>query len=403
MAEPTNTPMPTAPPTPRSASPAPPLPTSGPQSLSSSPTTTRIPLWPHSRATSLTVPVLASGPKPVVLHLGDPVQYNQATFSEFSSMFKIVRPSAEERTRPAFLAALRERKWGDFAAIFRPFWDTGGEMGRWDAELISLLPDGVRILAGAGSGHDWVDVKLLGQKGILHCDSGLAAGEAVADFAVALIIGTFRALPYCLSSATKPTSFQVAHERAAALSHNLRGHVLGVVGFGNIGQQVAHRCSAAFGMQITYYDVDRKSAAVETGLHARYCMTLQSLIRGADCVVLCVPGSAGTIINSDSLRWFKPGARLVNVASGVLVDEDALADALDQDRLGGVALDVHTDEPHIFERLKEFTDTKVLLTCHNAGGTVETHVGYEELCMRNIMAVLSGRDAVTPTNTEWLR
>ncbi|KAI0865851.1 hypothetical protein F4860DRAFT_267645 [Xylaria cubensis] len=412
MAEPTNTPMPTAPPTPRSASPAPPLPTSG-GSLTSSPTTTRIPQWPHaaaathsqthSRATSLTVPVYSSGPKPIVLHLGDPVKYNPETYAEFSALFDVVRPSAEERARPAFIAALREKRWGDFAAVFRPFWGTGGEMGNWDAELIDLLPDSVIVFAGAGSGFDWADVKLLGEKGIVYCNSGLAAAEAVADFSVALIVGTFRALPYCISSATLPSSFQAAHQSATVLSHNLRGHVLGLVGFGNIGQQIAQRCFAAFGMEITYYDIERKSGTVEAGLHARFCMTLESLIRGADCVVLCVPSSTGQIINADSLRWFKPGARLVNVARGALVDEDALADALEQDRLSSIALDVHADEPNVSERLKKFAATKALLTSHNAGGTVETHVGFEELCMRNIMAMLSGREAITPANLQWLK
>ncbi|KAI0403202.1 hypothetical protein F4802DRAFT_320625 [Xylaria palmicola] len=417
MAEPTNTPMPTAPPTPRSGSPVPPL----PKSLTSSPTTTRMPQWPqahaqphsqahapahsqpHSRAASLTVPVHGHGPKPVVLHIGDPVKYNPETYAEFAALFDVVRPGAEERARPAFIAALREKRWGDFAAIFRPFWGTGGEMGNWDAELIDLLPDSVRVFASAGAGYDWADVKLLGEKGIIYCNSGLAAGEAVADFAVALIIGTFRALPYCISSATSPPAFQAAHERATALSHNLRGHVLGLVGFGNIGQQIAHRCHAAFGMEITYYDVERKSAAVEAGLHARYCMTLESLIRGADCVVLGAPSGAGQIINAESLQWFKPGARLVNVARGALVDEDALADALEQDRLSNIALDVHASEPGVSERLKKFADTKALLTCHNAGGTVETHVGFEELCMRNIMAALSGREPVTPANLQWLK
>lgn len=220
---------------------------------------------------------------------------------------------------------------------------------------------------------------------------------------MALIIGTFRALPYCLSSASTPTTFGTAHTRATALSHNLRGHVLGLVGFGNIGQQIAHRCAAGFGMEIAYYDVERKSAAVEAGLRARFCMTLESLVRGADCVVLCAPSGAGRVINSDSLRWFKPGARLVNVARGALVDDDALADALEQDMLSCVALDVHADEPVVSKRLLEFAGTKALLTCHNAGGTVETHIGFEELSMRNIMAVLTGREAITPVNSEWLR
>jgi hypothetical protein len=112
------------------------------------------------------VPIHAApGLKPIVLHIGDPVKYNPETYAEFSTLFEVVRPSAEERARPAFIAALREKKWGDFAAIFRPFWGSGGEMGNWDAELIALLPDSVRIFTSAGAGFDWADVKLFGEKG----------------------------------------------------------------------------------------------------------------------------------------------------------------------------------------------------------------------------------------------
>ncbi|KAI1145909.1 hypothetical protein F4825DRAFT_225040 [Nemania diffusa] len=434
MAEPTNTPMPTAPPTPRSGSPVPALPTSGQQSLTSSPTTTRRPQqWPnpypppppppphsqaHSRATSLTVPMhlhphplpggAGGGPKPVVLHIGDPIQYNLETYAEFAARFDVIRPSAEERTRAAFVAALRERRWGDFAAVFRPAWGAGGEMGHWDAELVDLLPDSVRVFASAGAGFDWADVKVLGEKGIIYCNAGPAAAEAVADFAVALVVSTFRALPYCISSAAAPDTFRAAHERATALSHNLRGHVLGLVGFGHVGQQVARRCAAAFAMEIAYYDVERKSAAAETEAaagtgRARYCDSLEALVRAADCVVLCAPAAAGRVVDEESLRWFKPGARLVNVARGALVDEDALADALEQGRLSNIALDVHADEPAVSERLLKFAGTKALLTCHNAGGTVETHAGFEELSMRNIMAVLGGHEAITPVNLEWLK
>jgi hypothetical protein len=104
-------------------------------------------------------------PKPVVLHIGDPIEYNPETYEEFSSAFHVIRPSAVERERAEFVKALRERRWGDFHAIFRPFWGTGGEMGRWDAELIGLLPDSVKVFASAGAGFDWADTKLLGEKG----------------------------------------------------------------------------------------------------------------------------------------------------------------------------------------------------------------------------------------------
>jgi hypothetical protein len=120
------------------------------------------------------------------LHIGDPVRYNLATYEEFSTLFDVVRPSAEERQRRPFMQALRERRWGDFAAVFRPFWGTGGELGQWDHELISLLPDSVRVFASAGAGFDWADTKLLGERGgyLFHpCRRGAPrnAGERVID------------------------------------------------------------------------------------------------------------------------------------------------------------------------------------------------------------------------------
>lgn len=107
----------------------------------------------------------ATPKRPVVLHIGDPIKYNPATYAEFSAEFEVIRPSAAERERAEFIRALKEHRWGDFSAIFRPFWGTGGEMGRWDAELISLLPDTVKVFASAGAGFDWVDTELLGEKG----------------------------------------------------------------------------------------------------------------------------------------------------------------------------------------------------------------------------------------------
>jgi hypothetical protein len=103
--------------------------------------------------------------RPIVLHIGDPIQYNPDTYEEFSQTFEVIRPSTAERERSEFIQALTERRWGDFSAIFRPFWGTGGEMGKWDAELIDLLPDSVKVFASAGAGFDWADTKLLGEKG----------------------------------------------------------------------------------------------------------------------------------------------------------------------------------------------------------------------------------------------
>jgi lactate dehydrogenase-like 2-hydroxyacid dehydrogenase len=340
------------------------------------------------------------------------VRYNPQTYIELCTHYDLVRPAAEARERPAFIQALKEGRWGDFHAIFRPFWGTGGEMGNWDAELIELLPKTVKVFASAGAGFDWADTKLLGERGIIYCNSGLAAADAVADFAVAMVISTFRALPWCTSAAQSPdtNAFQECHANATAQSHNLRGHVLGLIGLGLIGQQIAARCRYGFGMEIHYYDIAPIPENLTEALGARGHGSLESLMRASDCVVLCTPAiptsdSGRTeLITGQELRYFRLGGRFVNVARGSLVSSAAVADALDSGQLSSAALDVHPDEPKIEERLKEHArQGRCMLTCHNAGGTVETHKGFEELSMRNIMKVLQGGDAITPVNLRYLK
>jgi hypothetical protein len=96
------------------------------------------------------------------------VRYNPDTYLSLVTQCEVIRPSAAERERAEFTKALRERRWGDFHAIFRPFWGSGGEMGLWDKEMIDLLPPSVKVFASAGAGFDWADTKLLGQRGELH-------------------------------------------------------------------------------------------------------------------------------------------------------------------------------------------------------------------------------------------
>lgn len=224
-----------------------------------------------------------------------------------------------------------------------------------------------------------------------------------------MIISTFRHIPWCTSAASSgdPLAFAACHKDVTSQSHNLRGHVLGIVGLGNIGQQIALRCRHGFGMLVHYYDVAPVPASVESALGGNITShaTLEGLIRVSDCIVLCVPAAedatAPPLIGFRELTWFTRGSRLVNVSRGSLVDEKALADALESGHLSAVALDVHADEPRVNERLRG--NPRAMLTCHNAGGTVETHRGFEELSMRNVMAVLAGGKPITPVNLQYLK
>jgi len=243
-----------------------------------------------------------------------------------------------------------------------------------------------------------------------------------------MVISTFRHLPWCMGAATLPLilpkdpsstkspsaerAFQTCHAQATSASHTLRNHTLGLIGMGNIGRHLAAKLGCpAFGMKIHYHDVLRKPPQVEAELGATFHESLPELLRASDCVVLCTPASPDgkPLITAAALSEFREGARFVNIARGSLVDEEALADALESGHIHAVALDVHAEEPRVNGRLAEMAGLagerpgRVMLTCHNAGGTVETHVGFEELSMRNIMAVLGGGEALTPVNLQWVR
>lgn len=95
---------------------------------------------------------MASSTKPVVLHLGDDIEFNPDIYKQLAESFTVIQPSLADRQRDAWLKNLRDRKWGDFQAVFRPFWNSGLEMGRWDAEMIPLLPKSLKVFASAGAG-----------------------------------------------------------------------------------------------------------------------------------------------------------------------------------------------------------------------------------------------------------
>jgi len=271
-------------------------------------------------------------------------------------------------------------------------------MGRWDKEMVPLIPESCRIFASAGAGFDWADVDLLADRGIVYCNSAAASSEAVADFAIFLILATFRNLNWCTTAARSPETFADCHTHAAALSHNPRGHSLGIIGLGNIGFTIATKAYLAFGMKIKYFDVVRKSPVNEASIEAEFFSDLDTMLSSCDCVVLATPASPDgrKVIDKARLGCFKRGSRFVNISRGSLVDEEAVADAVEEGRLVGVSMDVHEREPHVNERLKGLRG--VTLTSHNAGGTLETHMGFEELAMRNIDAVLKGKEPITPVN-----
>ncbi|KAK6857842.1 hypothetical protein PG995_005541 [Apiospora arundinis] len=341
--------------------------------------------------------------KPVILHLGDPIKYNTDIYQQLCEKFTVICPSVQERQRDVFLQRLRERTWGDFAAVFRPWWATGGEMGRLDRELVPLLPQSLKVWASAGAGYDWADVDVMAEHGILYCNGALASSEAVADMALYHIISVFRNMQWSnmAGRANDPDAWTDAHINAQFTAHNPQGHVLGIVGLGNIGYRIAVKAFKAFDMKIAYYDPFPKSPEQEAAIQATRCTSLDELLAGADCVVLAAPGGSGKLMTTERIAQMKQGSRLVNIARGGLVDEEAVVAALETGQLSAVGLDVFENEPRPNPKLA--ANRNATLTCHTAGGALETAMGFEGLSMKNVLAVLAGQPPLTPVNQHLMK
>lgn len=197
-----------------------------------------------------------------------------------------------------------------------------------------------------------------------------------------------------------PREWQVAHDQVPPSSNNPSGRTLGIVGLGNIGFAIAKKVKAAVGMKIIYHDVYRKFEQ-EKEVDGVFYERLEDLLPECDCILLATPHTGEALLNDRTLRLLPEGARVVNIARGTLIDEDALADALESRHISAAALDVHAHEPNVHHRLRQMQN--VMLSSHTGGGTVETKKGFETLAMENVELVLSGRPPKTAVNEDRVR
>ncbi|OAG01168.1 2-ketogluconate reductase [Paraphaeosphaeria sporulosa] len=343
--------------------------------------------------------------KPTVLHIGEPIKYNQEFYeTEFVKRFNVVRN--EDLDRKSFMEALKTKKYGNFVAIFRPHFQTGGEMGQWDSELISLLPSSCRIFASAGAGFNWADVDLLAEHGIWYANGAGASDEAVSDTGLYMVLSVFRNFTHAQLAARTcdVDKFEESHKLIATISANPRDHVLGIVGLGNISKKLAYKARTALGMKIHYYDVVRASPDVESDLCATFHKSLDDLLAIADCVSLHTPLNKHTqdLIGKKQLALMKKGSRIINTARGQVLNEDALVSALQSGHISAAGLDVHYHEPQVSKELAALP--QVTLTTHIAGGALNTRINFELGAMKNILRVvgsdgqLTGDEPLTPVN-----
>jgi D-3-phosphoglycerate dehydrogenase len=229
----------------------------------------------------------------------------------------------------------------------------------------------LRVIARAGTGVDNVDVPTATERGIVVMNAPGANSISVAELAVALMLSLSRAIP-----AADASMKNGVWEKKKLTGGELRGKILGVVGLGRIGQEVGTR-ARGFGMNLVAHDpFISEQVAATLGIEL---LSLDDLCAAADYITLHLPSTPETrhLFNAARLARCKPGVRIVNTARGELIDEAALADAIEARHVAGAGLDVFESEPPVDWRLAKLP--QVVATPHIAASTVEAQeqVGIE--------------------------
>jgi lactate dehydrogenase-like 2-hydroxyacid dehydrogenase len=258
------------------------------------------------------------------------------------------------------------------------------------ADIIETPGATVRIIGNYGVGTNHIDIAAARRAGIVVTNTPDVLTDATADLAILLMLmATRRAgegereLRAGRWSGWRPTHM---------LGQSVSGRVLGLVGLGRIGQATARRAKYAFGMSIAYYSRKRAAAELEHELDAQYFASLDDLVAHCDVLSLHCPGGAQThhLINGQRLAAMKPTAVLVNTARGSVVDEAALAEALQSRRIAAAGLDVYEHEPRVHAALMNLEN--VVLLPHLGSATAETRIAMGMRVAQNLDRFFSGQD-----------
>ena len=326
---------------------------------------------------------MTASQKPKVLLVGT-LHFAQAEWEALSDVAELLPLTSRDRTE--FIADLHG-KYSDIVALYRDF-PSAEITGRFDEELSKHVPASLKYICGHGAGYDQIDVPFYTAKGIRISNTPSAVDDATADTHVYLILGALRSF-----SLGERTLREGKWLSGVGLAHDPRGKVVGIVGMGGIGRALRDRL-APFGFsKIIYYNRRRLSPELEAG--AEYVASLDELYAQTDVLALNCPLNEAThhLINADSIAKMKDGVVITNTARGKVVDEEALAAALESGKVGAVGLDVFEHEPVVHPTL--LSHPQALLLPHMGTHTQETRKIMEVLVIDNIRARLTKGELLT--------
>ncbi len=273
---------------------------------------------------------------------------------------------------------------------------TGGE--RIDAALLAACPD-LKICANMAVGYNNFDVLAMTAAGVLATNAPDVLTETTADMGFALLMATARRVSeseaYLRSGQWDKWSYDML------CGADIHGSTLGILGMGRIGRAVAQRGAFGFGMQVIYHNRSRLAPELEAEVKARY-VSKQELFAQADHIVLVLPYTAENhhTVGSAEIALMKPAATLINIGRGGLIDENALAAALADNKILGAGLDVFEGEPRVNPALTALKN--VVLTPHIGSASVPTRKAMANLAADNLIGYLVHGQPKTPLNPQVL-
>ncbi|XP_036410928.1 glyoxylate/hydroxypyruvate reductase B-like [Megalops cyprinoides] len=252
--------------------------------------------------------------------------------------------------------------------------------------LLRSLP-ALKVIASGGVGTDHLDLPLIASLGVKVANTPCVVSDATADIAMALLLASARKIVEGHKIAVAPETTRIPQ---SLMGSEVTGATLGIIGMGEIGYKVAQR-SRGFDMQVLYHNRTRRSTEDEQAVGAHYCERLEELLRRSDFVLLSVTLTARTrgLIGRRELGLMKPTATLINISRGLVVDQDALVEALQNKTIHAAALDVTYPEPlprdHPLLSLPN-----VLITPHIGINTHQTARNMVQRMVGNAVAALNG-------------
>ncbi|MFO8019289.1 MAG: hydroxyacid dehydrogenase [Promethearchaeia archaeon] len=243
--------------------------------------------------------------------------------------------------------------------------------------------DKLKIVGRAGVGLDNVDLKKAEELNIKVVNTPEAPSVSVAELTLGLMIGIARHI-----SRADETMHCGDWFKSDYVGFTLKDKKVGIIGFGNIGQEVALRCHA-FGMEVGIYDVDETVKQKARELDYHIYSSVDELVKEVKFVSLHIPATVHTenTINQRRIDLMREDAIIINTARGNLIDEDVLIDALKNERIGGAALDVYRQEPLGYSEFCECTHN-LILTPHIGSQTSETQVQASVMAAKQIIDFL---------------